>query len=210
MRSASVCLGAALPYDKDPLPLFKNAIVAVCHKADGEPEGLPPGIRGKDNALVVVKKKEGLIEHYCNSTVACAPSKFSINPYVITLKEELYNYSDDGVDILTYPKIARIPMGLLEINLKKLARKGNKIKYRFRHLKSLVYIIELQFSKRSWIFPFTLSRDRERLLVEGHGLIGKGEEIPTKVADALLEEAVKALQFELTRLSIATSEVEVL
>lgn len=167
MRSVSVCRGAALPYDSDPVKAFTEATVAVCYQADGD--DLPAEVRGRDNALVVIKES-GIDApsawHSCE--VDGAPDKFEVQPFTILSAQKPHEFVDKEQDqtLYFYPKSAGLTMNALIIDLTGFAKKGDLLHYRLRRPglhQPTKFIVEVECPNGLRTKALELIRDRERL-----------------------------------------------
>ncbi|OAA39762.1 hypothetical protein ISF_09841 [Cordyceps fumosorosea ARSEF 2679] len=170
-----VCRGAALPYNSDPVQAFTEATVAVCYRADGG-RGLPKELRGKDNALVVIKNSgvEKLSKQWLSCQVDGAPKKFVVHLHVIVSKRKPYTYEDETNSTLyCYPKAAGLTMNALPINLEGHAKDGDRIEYMISQpdpRKPTAVAIEVKCPNGRVATQCELIKDRERLqlrLVKG-------------------------------------------
>ncbi|OAA44446.1 hypothetical protein ISF_09640 [Cordyceps fumosorosea ARSEF 2679] len=132
----SVCRGAALPYNCDPV-------------------SLPKELRGKDNALVVIKNSgvDKLSKQWLCCQVDGAPKKF--------------------VYLCCYPKAAGLTMNALLINLEGHAKDGDRIEYMISQpdpRKPTAVAIDVKCPNGRVATQCELIKDRERLqlrLVKG-------------------------------------------
>ena len=164
--SVSVCRGAALPYDSYPVEAFEQATMAVCYQADGGKD-LPPEVRGKDNALVVIKPGgSDVLSTYHSCHVDGDPKKFAIEPYTILSSQKPHEFVDEGEIFYFYPKRAGLTMNALIIDLTGYAEEGDRIRYRFQCPDSgrpTEYIVEVRCPKGERTQDVELLRDRERI-----------------------------------------------
>lgn len=196
--SVSVCRGAALPYDNNPVNAFRQATVAVCYQADGGKD-LPHEVRGKDNALVVIKPRDSdVLSTWYDCQVDGPPKKFAIQPFTILSSQKPHEFVDKGQKFDFYPKRAGLTMNSVMIDLTGAAEENDWVRYRLRRPNSqqpTEYIFEVECPKGGRTQEVQLLRDRERIQFQ---LVRRStiQELPDSSLDDALQGAARAAASE--------------